>query len=145
MTLADQLRAFRAISQQATTVRPWIAERRKPWCDSDLPSDRCDGIHGPHSHGSDKECWVEVTDCPAATEIVTTDSGVYGPNWPDAVLLVTAVNAFDALVNVAEKALELKRAVESPVMGHEYFEGLEQPGRDLFTALDALAALGPQE
>lgn len=74
-----QIAAIREREQKATTG-PWKAERES--------ADRCGGIHPDyHNHDGD-DCYefgrADYATCPARQEIVTTDSGYYGPTWPDA-------------------------------------------------------------
>lgn len=83
--LIDELERMRAEGTQGE----WLARR--------LDNEKCDGITVAHSHGDDLYCF-QVDDCPAEREIVTTDSGVYGPMWKDAVLIVGAVNALPRLI-----------------------------------------------
>ena len=80
LTAADWA-AMRARCDKATPG-PWIAERidETSW----RSVARCDGIHPAHNHGDDVMCYEADPECLGDTEIVTTDSGVYGPKWPDA-------------------------------------------------------------
>lgn len=65
----------------AATPGPWVAEpARGKWSDGET---HCAGIHVAG------ESW---------NEIVTTDGGVYGPNWPDAQFIAAARSDIPALV-----------------------------------------------
>ena len=86
LTAADWA-AMRARCDKATPG-PWIAERidETSW----RSVARCDGIHPAHNHGDDMMCYEADPECLGDTEIVTTDSGVYGPKWPDAEFIAHA-------------------------------------------------------
>lgn len=75
------------------TPGPWIAKPRP-----DKPT-RCDGICPAHNHGEDVDCY-DRDDCPAHNEIVTTDSGYYGPEWDDAVFIAAAPQVVRELLAV---------------------------------------------
>jgi hypothetical protein len=119
---------------KAATPGPWVAE---PGDDRMVERGRCGGIHPAHSHGPEVECW-DVDECPGAEEIVTTDSGVYGPRWADADLIAHAptdlracLDAYDAMRERAEgaerKVAAVRQAIGSTMPTNE--------GRDIYHAM----------
>ena len=90
-----RLHAIRQREQQATKG-PWEA---KPTDDG-----RCDGISPDyHDHDPALSCWdAESYTCPASREIVTTDSGYYGPKWSDAEFIAHAREDIPYLLSVID-------------------------------------------
>ncbi len=96
--------------EASATKGPWVAKRTRD-------QRKCDGIGVPHSHPAEVDCW-EVDDCPGQTEIVTTDSGYYGPSLKDADLIVALRNAAPELISLAKDALEIRARIQK-FMGGE--------------------------
>lgn len=74
---------------EKATPGPWVAKRT-----TDREEVRCDGIAPAcHNHEGDN-CYdydrPGFTACPATNEIVTTDSGYYGPSMDDAEFIAHA-------------------------------------------------------
>ena len=79
------------------TPGEWIADM-KPAYGPKAPA-RCLGIHPKeHNHPATDDCY-DHDDCPVRTEIVTTDSGYYGPVGFDAEFIAAAPRLLRALVN----------------------------------------------
>ena len=90
------------------TQGPWLAKVSTHHFRGELRDvPKCAGIIRAHSHAPEADCYY-VDDCPAHEgEIVTTDSGFYGPDMPTAEFIVTARES-DRL---AVWALEVARTV----------------------------------
>lgn len=113
--------AIRARAEQAT-AGPWHAEHIAP--SPYRPLGRCDGIVSiAHNHEFDKELYEQPDrpcsrqGCPGHSEIVTTDSGVYGPDWPDADFIAHArtdipdlLAELDRLTQALAEAQKLQKA-----------------------------------
>lgn len=84
----------------AATPGPWIAIVDE----EDLRADRCGGIKASHNHDASIHCSDAEPPCLAWEEIVTTDSGVYGPKRADALLIVAARNAIVPLCDELTRA-----------------------------------------
>lgn len=95
---------LRALLNKATPG-PWVSKR----VNYPRSEHKCDGIEAAHNHDSSVACY-ETDDCPARKEIVTTDSGVYGPSWDDALLIVALRNAAPALLDELDRLHEAQAA-----------------------------------
>ncbi len=113
--------------------------------------DGCDGIIATHNHplvvvdddgfehcfSETQNCWQEG--CPARQEIVTTDSGVYGPKWADAELIQHAPTDLAFLCAEVRRQQGIIQAVEAANryavdMRLDGFETREQIRRALSSA-----------
>lgn len=85
--------------ERAATKGPWKAKK--------TADGRCDGIVPDYHNHAGEDCYDYARDdfkmCPATDEIVTTDSGVYGPSWPDAEFIAHARTDIPALIAEIER------------------------------------------
>ena len=86
MVIKDRLTEIEERLSRATPG-PWEAKR--------TDRGKCDGIApSTHNHPPERGCYAYDdpgwTNCPASGEIVTTDSGYYGPNMDDAEFIAHA-------------------------------------------------------
>lgn len=112
MTITDEYLAELERLDKAAVPPPW-----KATVNDDYP-DRCDGINQVIEHNHPVVPYYSPDnysyDCPAcrADEIITTDSGYYGPDMKTAEFLCAARNAFPELV--AEVRRLRKELAEGP-------------------------------
>jgi len=89
MIKASELQAL----LDAATPYPWTSEPNPGRHNSNGIRSLAHNHNGECSHG-------DYSDCPTKWEIITTDSGYYGPSHEDADLIVALVNNAQELIDV---------------------------------------------
>lgn len=103
-----------------TTPRPW----RIVW----------EGEAYPRTRDPHRVWYIVGPDGDCGRAIVETDSGVYGPSPDDAMLIVTAVNHHEALVEFVRRFWALRTAEIRGESPPETFDDLARNARDLLKA-----------